>query len=104
MTTFEWRGLPEQHHSLDDCCDLFVLSEFVPVVDQVEHSAVNIVVSLQLPVLVLLDSVPGVVFTEQRPGLLFIPSQWSLDQAPDTPLDRHVMLSFSSDQPEGQHY
>ena len=87
--------LPEEHHSLDDCCDLFVLSKFVPVVDEVEHSPVNIVVSLQLPVFLLLHSVPGVVFTEQSPGLLDIPSQWSLYQTPGIP-DRHVIaFNFS---------
>ena len=75
MTTFKCGGerLPEQHHSLDDCCDLFVLRKFVPVVDQVEDSLVNIVVSLQPPVLLLLHSVPRVVFTEQSLSPLYIP-------------------------------
>ena len=65
--------LPEQHHSLDDCCDLFVLGEFVPVVDEIEDSLVNIVVTLQPPVSLLLYSVPRVVFTEQRLSPLYIP-------------------------------
>ena len=65
--------LPEEHHSLDDCCDLFVLSKFVPVVDEVEDSLVNIVVTLQPPVILLLYSVPRVVFTEKRLSPLYIP-------------------------------
>ena len=88
--------LPQEHHSLDDCCDLFVLSKFVPVVDEVEDSLVNVVVSLQPPVLALLHSVPGVVLTEERAGPLHIPGDRSLHQTPDrgTSPSRSVIIAL----------
>ena len=84
MTTFTSVSIsvPEQHHGFYDGRYLLVLREITDVVDEVEHSLVDVLVSLQFPVFVLLDSVARVVFAKQRVRLLQVPGQRPLDETP----------------------
>ena len=58
------------------------MREITDVVDEVEHSLVDVLVSLQFPVFVLLDSVARVVLAKQRVRLLQVPGQRPLDETP----------------------
>ena len=58
------------------------MSQFADVVDQVEDSFVDVFLSLQSPVLVLLDPVARVVLREERVRVLHMPGEGPLYQTP----------------------